>query len=52
MQRQKEMTKTEKWNPPNPACNYKHHLGVYIDFIIFYLMSFEINWEHSGDDFI
>lgn len=42
MQRQKEMKK-EKWNLLNPACNYKHHLAVYIDFIIFYLMSFEIN---------
>lgn len=51
MQRQKE-NENEKWNSPNPACNYKHHLGVYIEFIIFYLMSFEISSEHSGDDFI
>lgn len=51
MQRQNERKK-EKWNPPNSACNYKHHLGVYIDFIIFYLMSFEINSEYFGDDFI
>ena len=40
---QKERDKKEKYDPPNPACNYEHHLGVYAEFIISYLMSFQIS---------
>ena len=40
---QTERDKKEKCDPPNPACNYEHHLGVYAEFIISYLMSFQIS---------